>query len=447
MTAGHVDPTRIIERYYDQQPGREWERLERHRTEFAVTLGALGTYLPPPPARVLDCGGGPGRYAIELACRGYEVTLFDLSAANLRLAREKADEADVTLTAYEQGTATDLSRFADDAFDATLLMGPLYHLLEKGDRQQALAEARRVLKPGGPLFAAFISRYAVPRWAAANEPAWPLEHPEELEKILATGVLAPSGEEGSGFVAYFAHPAEVVPLCQRAGFEVAAVLGAEGLVSMLEAGVNALSGAAWDAWVDLNCRVAADPSILGCVEHLLAVAVKPRWRTVLAQIARQLNEAGVAYRVGGGAAIALHGVPIPVKDLDLVTDVAGAYHFQALFADHVVEPVALREDKVWRSHLGRFDFDGVTVEIIGDLHRRKGGEWVLATTVTETTVNLDGAPIRVPWLEEEALFYVWRGRLDRAAQCLHYCDRDRLLALWRQKQATGVCGQEEIPSF
>ncbi len=91
-----------IERAYDRQPEREWERMDRHRTEFGVTLRALAEHLPPPPGRVLDCGGGPGRYAIELARRGYEVMLYDLSAACLRLAREKAAEAGVTLAGLER---------------------------------------------------------------------------------------------------------------------------------------------------------------------------------------------------------------------------------------------------------------------------------------------------------------------------------------------------------
>ena len=79
---------RFVERLYDQGAGREWEREERHRTEFAVTRRALSQHLPPPPARVLDCGGGPGRYAIELARQGYAVTLFDLSSACLQLAEK-----------------------------------------------------------------------------------------------------------------------------------------------------------------------------------------------------------------------------------------------------------------------------------------------------------------------------------------------------------------------
>jgi ubiquinone/menaquinone biosynthesis C-methylase UbiE len=427
-----------VENLYNQGPQREWERMERHRTEFAVTQRALAEHLPPPPARVLDCGGGPGRYAIELTRRGYDVTLFDLSSGCLRLAVKKAREAGVTLVAYEQGTATDLSRFPNEAFDAVLLMGPLYHLLEQAERARALSEARRVLKSGGMLFAAFISRYAPIRYAAAQEPDWPLEQPDQLETILSSGCLPPRGESDDKFVAHFAHPSEVVPLCQRAGLEVLTVLGVEGMVSMMDEKVNALSGAAWEAWVDLNHRLAPDPSIHGCVEHLLVVAHKPRWPAVLRHIAHRLEGAGVAYKVVGGAAAALNGVPLPVKDLDIETGAEGAYQFQDLFPGHVVEAVTLRTSEVYRSHLGRFHFDGVKVEVIGDLQRREGGCWVPSAARTETTVDLDGVPVRVSWLEEETLAYVRRGRLERAAQCLSHCDQGRLLALLRGEQDVGV---------
>src|SRR5512139_602399 len=118
--------------YYDQKPEIEWQRMDRHRTEHALTIKTLQFHLPPPPACILDCGGGPGRYAIELARQGYKVTLFDLSAGNLDLGREKAAQAGVSL-AFEQGTALDLSRFAAGEFDAVLLLGPLYHLLTVED--------------------------------------------------------------------------------------------------------------------------------------------------------------------------------------------------------------------------------------------------------------------------------------------------------------------------
>ncbi len=92
----------LVAGFYDDNAENEWLRMDRHRTEFAVTLRALQEHLPPPPARLLDCGGGPGRYAIELMQRGYTVTLFDLSEGNLRLAREKALEAGVELAGHHE---------------------------------------------------------------------------------------------------------------------------------------------------------------------------------------------------------------------------------------------------------------------------------------------------------------------------------------------------------
>ncbi len=80
-----------IEQYYDDSPQREWERLERHRTEFAVASRVLTDTLPAPPASLLDVGGGPGRYALMLAEYGYLVTLLDLSQKNLAFARGKAE--------------------------------------------------------------------------------------------------------------------------------------------------------------------------------------------------------------------------------------------------------------------------------------------------------------------------------------------------------------------
>ncbi len=237
--------------------------------------GALAQYLPPPPARVLDCGGGPGRYAIELAQQGYEVALFDPSPVNLALAREHAAQAGVTLAAFEQGTATDLSRFADDSFDAVLLMGPLYHLLTEAERRQAVAEARRVLKPGGPLFAAFIARYAAHSDAATKFLLEPVERPGLYERIEETGLLPPG--ENEGFAAYFARAEEAAALCWDAGLEVHALLNVEGIVAGKEHyGLNQLTGAAWAWWEDLNWRLAAEPSLLAAAQHYLVVSIA-RW--------------------------------------------------------------------------------------------------------------------------------------------------------------------------
>src|SRR5512133_3850328 len=146
-----------VQNFYDENVQNEWDRLGvRHRTEFAVTMRALREFLPLAPACVIDIGGGPGRYALSLAEAGYGVTLLDLSEGNVAFAREKARETGIRLDGAFAKNALDLSDFSSKTFDAALLMGPLYHLWQESERLQCLREARRLIKPGGLIFASFI---------------------------------------------------------------------------------------------------------------------------------------------------------------------------------------------------------------------------------------------------------------------------------------------------
>ncbi len=262
----------VVEEYYDANPQIEWDRMNRHRTEFAVTFRALQEFLPPPPCRVIDIGGGPGRYAVELARMGYGVTLLDLSSKNLQLALQKAEEAFARLEAVVHGNALSLTGFGEASFDAVLLMGPLYHLVEPALRLKAVREAIRVLRPGGVLFAAFISRYAVLRDAAKKYPEDLFENSPQTLKIIETGVNEPE----SGFTAaYFSYPSEIIPMMESVGLKSLALLGAEGIVAGHEEKINELSGEAWEYWVNLNYHLSHDPALLGAADHLIYIGRKP----------------------------------------------------------------------------------------------------------------------------------------------------------------------------
>lgn len=428
----------FIRQYYDRDPQHEWQRAERHRTEFALTWKVLDAYLPSPPARILDCGGGPGRYAIPLARRGYQVTLFDLSPENLEFARQQALAAGVTLQAFDAGDAADLSRYADSSFAAVLLLGPLYHLLELDERQRALREAWRVLRPGGILFAAFINRYAGHFQAASRDPLLPLNEPHTSASILQTGKLAPPDAPKDSFTAYMAHPTEVAPLIWSSGFEHLETLNLEGLLGVNEAGVNALEGDAWEAWLAINWQAAHDPSLFGAGQHLLAVARRPLWPSVLCRLARELSQAGVDYTLTGSANLALHGVPLLVHDLDLEMSAQDAIRFSERYASFARLPLALRQDEHYRSYFGRFGIDGVTVEVMGDLQRKDGEIWKPTANSTGEYIELDGVQVHAAWLEEETLANLRRGRLERAALCLPYCSQERLAALLTRQVATDV---------
>lgn len=89
-----------IEEYYNYQYD-EWGRLERHRVEFEITKRILDKYLPA-KSRVLDVGGGPGRYSIYLAQKGHQVTLLDISEKLVEQAVKNSREAGVNLNACIQ---------------------------------------------------------------------------------------------------------------------------------------------------------------------------------------------------------------------------------------------------------------------------------------------------------------------------------------------------------
>jgi S-adenosylmethionine-dependent methyltransferase len=259
------------EPFYDEFAPKEWERLERHRTEFAVSLRAINEFLPKPPCSVLDVGGGPGRYAIELARQGYSVTLLDISGENLRLARQKANEAQVSLAGIIHANAMDLGELDSASYDAALLMGPMYHLLSHRERVQAVQEAMRVLKPGGKLFAAFITRFAPFRYVANGEPAWLAENPEYALQLLETGIHNRPTQFAK---AYYVHPDEVVPLMESCGLGTLRLVGCEGVVAGHEDKVNELTGEAWEAWVDLNYKLGQESTLYGASDHLLYVGEK-----------------------------------------------------------------------------------------------------------------------------------------------------------------------------
>ena len=122
------------------------------QVEFLTTMRYAARYLFP-AARVLEIGAGTGRYSRHIASLGYQVDAVELIPHNIEVFRSQLQN-DLPL-AIHQGNATNLNMFPDGVFDVTLLLGPLYHLMERAEQLQALREAVRVTKPGGVILAAY----------------------------------------------------------------------------------------------------------------------------------------------------------------------------------------------------------------------------------------------------------------------------------------------------
>ncbi|HEV3365090.1 MAG TPA: class I SAM-dependent methyltransferase, partial [Acidimicrobiia bacterium] len=214
-----------VRRYYER--GREVDRLAGGlRTgplELARTTRLLERFLPPAPIDVLDVGGGPGAYAAWLADRGYRVHVVDPIPLHI----DQATAAHPRVTG-EVGDAREL-RQEDASVGAVLLLGPLYHLPDRGERQRALREVCRVLKPGGVLFAAGISRFASALDGLLSNRLADPEFAAIVTSDLTDGQHRNRTSRLDYFTtAYFHRPEELEREVQAAGLQLEGLFGLEG---------------------------------------------------------------------------------------------------------------------------------------------------------------------------------------------------------------------------
>lgn len=147
-----MDTLPII-RFYTEDCDEDVRLLSRQgQAEFLTTLRYLEKYLFP-GAKILEIGAGTGRYSHHLARQGYEVEAVELVPRNIEIFRQNTLSGEKVH--IREGNALDLSLYADERFDLTLLLGPMYHLYTAEDRRKALSEAVRVTKKGGIIFAAY----------------------------------------------------------------------------------------------------------------------------------------------------------------------------------------------------------------------------------------------------------------------------------------------------
>lgn len=251
--------------YYNQ--GREHARLTSiGRLEFLRTQEILRRYLPGPPARLVDVGGAAGIHALPLIEEGFDVTLVDPVPLHV----DQAREAGVARATVGDALALPLD---DGAVDAALLLGPLYHLTEEDDRHRALVEARRVVRPGGVLVAACISRFASTfdglRLHYLEDPAFEAIVKDDLDRGQHRN---PTARNGWFTTAYLHHPDDIGPEVTRAGWEVTAVLAVEGPGATADADHWLSDESRQATLLRAIRRVESEPSLLGSSPHLLVVA-------------------------------------------------------------------------------------------------------------------------------------------------------------------------------
>jgi ubiquinone/menaquinone biosynthesis C-methylase UbiE len=268
----------IVKTWYGKTAKLQNVRLDQdayHQIEFIVTMHYLEKYLPP-SGLILDAGGGPGKYTVELAKRGYDMVLLDLTPELLNIAGEEIKKARVQARVKRivEGSIVNLSSFSDELFDAVLCLGgPLNHILNADLRAKAVQELVRVAKKNAPIFISVISRLGLMTTILIQTP----NEVQDCKHYLEIGDYVPGivpRRKAKGFTAaHWFLPEELRDLCNNYGINVMEMASLEGLSSFHRRESNRLAEdrRKWKMWIEILLRTSNHPSIVGSCEHFLLV--------------------------------------------------------------------------------------------------------------------------------------------------------------------------------
>lgn len=262
-----------VKDYYDANTEAEWRRLDEHPFEFLLTTHVMERLIRP-GERVLDIGGGPGRYAIHFAKLGCAVTLVDLSGGNVAFAREKAREAGVTLDA-RTCNCLDLDELGLESFDHVFLMGPLYHLQEEADRVRAVELALKRIKPGGKLYVSFIMSFAGLLYELKNGGNIVGDYTNPLTRVLVDGI--PTGQDYRGpmfTTAYMYHVRNILPFMARFPLKQLHFFGQEGILAPNEPDLLRREPEEIACWLEIAKQYLEVPELLCLSEHAMYIGEK-----------------------------------------------------------------------------------------------------------------------------------------------------------------------------
>jgi ubiquinone/menaquinone biosynthesis C-methylase UbiE len=269
------DEDKIVEYYneFDEQ-GRlsnNWGQIEFLRTQNIVRR-----YLKRTPSVILDVGGAAGRYSCWLAKEGHEVHLIDPVPLHIQQARTASDhQPKAPLASCKVGDARQLE-FDDEIADAVLLLGPLYHLVEVVDRKRCLSEAYRVLKSGGYLFAAGISRFASTTDGLFSGYFLDPVFREIMRGDLETGRHHnPTNNPAYFMDTFFHHPDELRAEVSDSGFEIAGLFAVEGISYLMkdfEKNWHIEDNRKF--LLEIIGKIEEEASLIGASPHIMCVGVK-----------------------------------------------------------------------------------------------------------------------------------------------------------------------------
>jgi Methylase involved in ubiquinone/menaquinone biosynthesis len=261
---GHEKMGMDLEKYYNKFC--EDKRLTRRhgQVEYITSMKYIHKYLENNEnAKILDVGAGTGRYSVELANEGYDVTAVELVKHNLGVLKSKGS----TVKAF-QGTALDLSRFAENTFDMTLVFGPMYHLYTFEDKVKALEEAKRVTKTGGIILVAYcMNEYSVITYGFKENN---IRTSIESGKLSEDFHVIAEPEDLYDYVRI----EDINKINAAASLERVQIIAADGPANYMRPVLNAMDEETFKLFIDYHFTTCERPDLLGASAHTLDILRK-----------------------------------------------------------------------------------------------------------------------------------------------------------------------------
>lgn len=248
-----------IEKHYWKHP--EDLRLKRRHgiVEYETTMHHLHRYLQP-GCEVLDIGAGTGAYSSALMAEGFRVKAVELVKRNIEIFLKREPGADVV-----KGDARHMPFLPDDSADITLLLGPLYHLIGDEEKLLALREAKRVTKPGGLIFIAYLmNEYSILSYCFDEE---------RIGSLMAEGTVSPDFHirAGKDELYDYVRLDDINRLNALAGLERETIFSPDGAADYMRLRLNRMSEDTFRRFIDYQRCISERPELIGAGSHVVDV--------------------------------------------------------------------------------------------------------------------------------------------------------------------------------